>query len=338
MRSCKKAFEYVYLFVGGDVRICPWNGIVIGNILENSLEEIWKGKKATEIRAAFLRGELLGCGEQYCPLCIQKRSSLEFEPEELTRLNDELPDLPEIISLAYDERCNHACPSCRQGIMKFDKEYLQKLDGITKNIEPYLSDMKRIITNGIGDLFVSTEIVDMLSRLKPKRKDFSMFLETNGVLFKDNWGKISHLGGRDITVSVTPNSFDRETYRYLAGKDDLKKFEKSMEFITDLKHQGAISRIRIIMVIQDSNFRQIPDFIKRCIEYDADDIVLRPIFKWFYLQEDEFLYKNVLNPAHPYHKEYLEIIENPICKDKRVFNWGFVDKQECESFPTLAMK
>jgi len=61
MRSCRKCFEYAYVFVGGDVRMCPWNGIVIGNLRENTLEEIWKSPQAEEIRQAFLRGELLGC-------------------------------------------------------------------------------------------------------------------------------------------------------------------------------------------------------------------------------------------------------------------------------------
>lgn len=55
MRSCKKCFEYAYIFVGGDVRMCPWNGVVIGNLLENTLEEIWRGEKAEEIRKAFMR-------------------------------------------------------------------------------------------------------------------------------------------------------------------------------------------------------------------------------------------------------------------------------------------
>ena len=89
------------------------------------------------------------------------------------------------------------------------------------------------------------------------------------------------------------------------------------------------------MVIQDSNFRQIPQFIQKGIDYDADDIVLRPIFKWFGMNEDEVLYKNVLNPCHPYYKEYMEIIQNPICKNPRVFNWGFEEEQEPIEFPTL---
>lgn len=338
MKSCKKCFEYAYVFVGGDVRICPWNGIVIGNLLENTLEEIWKGEKAEQIREAFMRGELLGCSERYCPDCINNSTELELEPEELQKMYKEMGEVPVQISLAYDERCNHACPSCRHGFFSPDKEYLNKLDLITRNIEPYLKNVRNIATNGIGDLFVSTEILDMLSRLEPQREDFSIFIETNGVLFKRNWDKLKNLAGRNITVSVTPNSFDRETYRYLAGKDDLEQFEESLAFISDLKHKGDIARIRLIMVIQDSNFRQIPEFIQKGIDYDADDIVLRPIFKWFGMNEDEVLYKNVLNPCHPYYKEYMEILENPICKDPRVFNWGFMEQQEAIAFPTLEMK
>ena len=338
MRTCRKCFEYAYVFVGGGVRICPWNGIVIGDLLKNTLKEIWHSEKADEIRKAFMRGELLGCSEQYCPDCINHSGAMEIAPEEMQRLYNGLSETPELISLAYDERCNHACPSCRHHFFAASEDYMDKLARITKNIEPYLPKVRHIATNGIGDLFVSTEIVDMLSRLQPERPDFSMFLETNGVLFKKNWKKIEHLSKYPITVSVTPNSFDRETYRYLAGADDLERFEESMQFISDKKHEGKIARIRLIMVIQDSNFRQIPQFIQKGIDYDADDIVLRPIYKWFGMQEDELLYKNVLNPCHPYYKEYLEIIKNPICKDKRVFNWGFNVEQEPIPFPTLAMQ
>jgi len=311
-----------------------------------------------EIRAAFMKGELLGCDEEYCPGCINYNDSLKLSEEnktkprislseapvrwiskeEMQQAYDSMGNVPLNISLAYDKRCNHACPSCRNGIYTPDEQYKCNLKQITRNIAPYLNSVKSITTNGIGELFVSHEILDMLSKLKPERDDFSIFTETNGVLFKDNWDKLKHLSPYHFTVSVTPNSFHRETYRYLAGKDNLGKFEESMAFISELKQKGDINHIRMIMVIQDSNFRQIPEFIQQCIDYDANDIVLRPIFKWFGLQENEWLYKNILNPCHPYHREYLEILENPICKDKRVYNWGFAEKQEPESFPTMEMK
>ena len=79
MKSCRKCFEYAYVFVGGDVRICPWNDIVIGNLQENTLEEIWKGEIVETIRKAFVNEELIGCSERYCLDCINNSGSLEFE-------------------------------------------------------------------------------------------------------------------------------------------------------------------------------------------------------------------------------------------------------------------
>ena len=338
-KFCKKCFEYSYVFVNGDVRYCPWNWKVLGNLKENTFEEIWNSDAANEIRDAFVKGELRYCNEQYCPECINDSPAVHVSEEEMKRLHENVPKMPDTISLSYDERCNHACPSCRQCILKPDQEYLENLKTITNNIEPYISEVKYISANGIGDIFVSKEMLDMLSRFRPKNKDFMMHIETNGVLFKANWDKIKHFGDYHLTVSVTPSSFDRETYKYLAGVDDLEKFEESMRFITELKHQGAVNKIRMIMVIQDSNFRQIPDFIKRCIDvYDADEVILRPIFEWFGLKEDERLYKNILNPCHPYHKEYEEIIKHPILSDPRVYNWAYDVPQEPVEFPTLAMK
>ena len=339
MRTCSKCFTYGYVYVGGDVRICPWNAIVIGNLLENTLEEIWHGETVQKIREAFKRGELLGCCEDICPDCINEWDTIRISEEEMQELERNVKDVPEYLSLAYDERCNHACPSCRKCIMKVDEQYMADVHKITENIKPYINGVKQLVTNGIGDLFVTTEILDLLEGLEPTREDFSLWLETNGVLFKKNWPKLEHLSRYPITVSVTPNSFDRETYKYLAGGiDDLDKFEENMQFLTDLKHEGKINRIRLIMVVQDTNFRQIPEFIRRGIEYDADDIVLRSLFLWFGLDEDLWLYKNVLNPCHPYHKDYLEVLKDPICKDPRVLDWGYDVIQKPVEFPTLAMK
>ena len=34
----------------GDVRMCGWTQYVIGNLLENSIEELWHGEKAEKFR------------------------------------------------------------------------------------------------------------------------------------------------------------------------------------------------------------------------------------------------------------------------------------------------
>ena len=81
------------------------------------------------------------------------------------------------------------------------------------------------------------------------------------------------------------------------------------------------------MVVQDSNFRQIPEFIETSLnKYHADRVTLRPIFMWFQISKEDWWYKNVQNPAHIYHQEFLDIMKEPICSDPRVFEWGTQDE------------
>ena len=336
-KICTKIYEWLYVGPEGKVYCCPWNSIVIGDLLENTLEEIWKGEKLEEIRQEFMKGNLIGCNQHCCPECINGTCFVDNTEEEAKKLYDEIEELPPVLNISYDVRCNHRCPSCRPDYIKCDSAYLQKMKRITENIEPYLGKVKRFSANGQGDFFVCNEMVDMISRFRPQSDDFAMFLETNGVLFKENWHKIEWLKDYFLTVSVTPNSFEPETYKYLAGKDNLDKFLESMRFIKQLKDEGAVNRIRMIMVVQDTNFREIPSFVKRCIEeFDADDVVLRPIFKWFRMTDEEWYVKNIMNPAHPYHKEYIKIIEeNEICKSSKVMNWGFLEKQPEVTFASI---
>lgn len=336
-KICTKIYEWLYIGPEGKVYCCPWNSIVVGDLLESTLEEIWKGKKLEEIRQEFKKGNLIGCNQHCCPECINGTCFVDNTEEAAQRLYEEMEDLPPVLNISYDVRCNHKCPSCRPDYIKCDSSYLDKMKRITANIEPYLGKVKRFSANGQGDFFVCSEMVDMISRFRPSSNDFAMFLETNGVLFKENWHKIAWLKDYELTVSVTPNSFNPATYEYLAGKNNLEKFLDSMRFIKQLKDEGAVNHIRMIMVVQDTNFREIPSFVKRCIEeFDADDVVLRPIFKWFRMTDEEWYVKNIMNPAHPYHKDYVKIIEeNEICKSDRVMNWGFLEKQPEVTFATI---
>lgn len=46
MKVCKMGLESIWInHACGDVRICGWTNYVLGNLLENTIEELWHGKK-----------------------------------------------------------------------------------------------------------------------------------------------------------------------------------------------------------------------------------------------------------------------------------------------------
>lgn len=50
--------------------------------------------------------------------------------------------------------------------------------------------------------------------------------------------------------------------------------------------------------------------------------MLRPVYQWGRMTDKEYWFKDILNPLHPYHCEYLEILKNPILHDPRVYNFA----------------
>ena len=62
-------------------------------------------------------------------------------------------------------------------------------------------------------------------------------------------------------------------------------------------------------------------------------MVLKPVYQWGTMDEDVYWFKDVLNPMHPYHEEYLEILKHPALQDPRVYNFGGETSHEARPFP-----
>ncbi|MCI9134008.1 MAG: radical SAM protein [Lachnospiraceae bacterium] len=323
MKYCERPFQHVYIMPNGDVRCCSWTTKVLGNLLKNTLEEIWNSAEAEEIRESVRDGSFRFCRQRSCPRC-ENHSLVEIdensEAEKLVPL-----ERPVEFNCAIDYICNHSCPSCRKKVFVPDQEYISHMKQIVEMLKPYLQTAQFLSTDGQGDCFASPYIMEMLETLKPVNPNLKITLETNGVLFDEkHWDRIKHLSPYYIRCVVTANSFQRATYKYLAGNhDDLEKLLRNLHFIKRLREEGAINNFSISMIIQDRNFRELPEFVERCInEFHVDEVRLNPIYKWFQLTEDEYLEKDILNPNHPYYEEYMDVLKDERLKNEKIFWWG----------------
>lgn len=323
MKYCAKPFEHLYIKPDGSVSFCGWNGRLLGNLVTQDIDEIWNSAAAEEVRESFRNGTMLGCSNVYCPRC----NNDQLEDVDESEVAERFKEVPKPISfnLAIDYTCNHSCPSCRHEIFVPDEQYNKNLDIMIEKLMPYLQNAKYISTDGQGDIFASPKLMKMLENLHPTNPDFELVLETNGVLCDEaHWKRLAHLEKYKISMIVTPNSFERATYKALSGgHDDLDRVLKNLAFISKLRREEIINHFAISFVSQDRNFRELPAFARRCFEeFNADRLTLKPIYKWFKMTASEYLQKDILNPEHPYFDEYQDILKDPLLKDPRVFWWG----------------
>lgn len=333
MKYCERVFKGIYCMPGGNVSLCSWTDTVIGNILEESLESIWHGEKAEKVRSSIKDGSFRYCRKTSCPFC-ENNSLPEITPEELK--DKKAADLPTYYNIANDLICNHSCPSCRSGVFASNKAYQKKLKQCLDILFPYICKARHVSLNGAGEVFSNPMMIDVLEKLKPEFPGFKLSLETNGALFnRQNWEKIQHLSRYPIHVTVTPNSFVKETHAYLAGgHKDYDRVMENLYFLKELRSQNLIQYYQIAIVVQDRNFSELLAFVDRCIhDFEVDQVTVRPLYKWFYMSEESYWFKDIMNPCHPYHKEYLEILNNPVLDHPKIYLWGARNIHEAKPHP-----
>lgn len=318
MKICRQAL-YVQIIDGiGTVRACGWAGYyLLGNLRDSNLRDIYHGEAAKIFRQSLMNGTYDFCNKENCP--YMANGTLESQLIEI----DEIPEYPEIISLAYDRRCNYHCTCCiSRSDVQMDEKTVKKIED---EIIKALPSVKVLSANGLGEFFVSDSIMKVVSQWNPSDAENACFeLETNGSLFEEkNWNKIANLGKYNLKVFLTVHSFDNRAYQYLSGtKLDVQRVIDNLHFVKRLREEGIINYLEIATVVQERNFRILPEFIKRCLdEFKADKVRVRRFLPEKAMDENIEWFFDVRNPLHPYHQEYLEIMKDPIFRHPKVFIW-----------------
>lgn len=329
MKFCNRPYDHLHITYSGKTYCCGWAPKrQIGDLSKQSIKEICEGPDAEALRASIEDQSFRYCLETSCPFISNDQLPDLSEEEFRKEIEARRGKPPTNFNLAYDYTCNHACPSCRDGLFRVAPGYRRQMEGLEAEILPYLGNAKFLEATGNGDVFASRYMMSMLSKMRPEDKSCRITLETNGVLVKRNWSAVQHLEEYDLTVIVTPNSFVRETYKLLSGGfDNLHATLDSMDFLCELREQKRIRNYIITMVIQEANFREVPAFVETCLKrFKADRVQLRPILPWFHLFHDkEFSDKDLTNPCHPDHKEFVEIMNHSVCQNPKVFHWSGKD-------------
>ncbi len=314
MRICERALNIFQVSDDeGTVRSCGWmQDRDIGNLIESSVKEIYHGEKMQQIRQEFFdNGVSHRCLAGVCPWI--SNGVLDQHMVEI----DEVPEYPEYLLLAYEGKCNYRCTACfHHQYWERGKDWSHNYDIIEERLRELLPKTKHLSAHGTAELFCSNRILDILGKWQPESpaNEIHVALETNGSLFdEEHWKKIQNLGKYNVHVSITVMSFIEKTYQYLSGtKLPIARLEKNLKFVQELREKGEIDFLELATVMQERNFREMPEFVEKCLSYGADKVRVRPFFVNGALDRSIEWFSDVRNPYHPYYHEYKEMIQDPI--------------------------
>ncbi len=321
---CAKPFKHFEPTgsVGSVYLCCPaWLPRPVGDLLTRSVDEIWNGKEAQEIRGSILDGSFRYCDASRCPSLQTisgpvQRTEEVTDPDLLEVIRNQLTVLPygpRQINCAYDRSCNLSCPSCRTEIIVENEQEILELQ---RKIESgALRDAHLLYITGSGDPFGGPYFRRWLRTMR--RKDVpnlrEIHLHTNALLWTPaNWAAISaEVRPLIRSTHVSIDAATPESYALNRRGGDFAVLLENLSFIAELRRRGPLEDFRISMVVQENNFREMPAFVALGERFGVDLVRFNQLVNWGTYSDEEFRRRAVHLSGHPQHVELLALINDP---------------------------
>ena len=257
-KFCIVPYKAVQIDQDGDVMLCLCPAHmphVIGNVYQNSLQQIWHDEQARLVRESVERSEF-----SYChPSCIFLPQLLDRPPE-----IPELLPFPVDIKIDIDRSCNLKCATCRESVIieknnhriDLQKRLFQEIVDYS-NTNPDL--IIRVTPTASGEIFASHSGLAFLEQLVAKPNNVKIGLTTNGTLLWRNRDLYHELVQKQILldVSISIDAATRETYADIRGGD----WDELLRGIDMVKqHYGFDRQARLNFCVQMRNYHEIEQF------------------------------------------------------------------------------
>ena len=312
-RRCAVPFERIEINHNGEVYTCcpSWvNHYCIGNIKENTLEEIWNGEKVKKLRESVLDGSYSFCSKEYCHY-ISGNFETPAIPIEDIKIN--MDRMPYSVKLSYDKECNIACKICRDDILVNTQEEQNNWDKFfDENIFAALKEAKRVTINAHGDPFGSRHSRATIKKIAEAYPEIRFDFHTNGTLCDEKILDELCVKDRFDAIRISVSATTEETYSKMISKGNnlFNKLLSNLENLSSLKQKRDFE-FYLHFIVSGKNYVEIVDFINFAEKYNAIPCFWefnRYCVAYAHNLDDSW---EITKPEHPEYSKLQELLKNP---------------------------
>ncbi len=319
--ACVSPFHVLWMGEGGTTRLCncpEFLNVGIGNIGVNDCDKVWNSTLAKIIRLSVINNTYTFCSRTQCG---KFKSNMDCET--VLERKEMMEDIifPKTIIVGCDRVCNLHCPSCRKAPhVKNNAGIEMELDAC-KNVllkSGWLDKAERLFVGAGGETFISNFYKWILYVGEGKRNN--IVIMTNGTLFTSReWTQVE---GKyeSISFSVSIDAFTKDTYDMIRCGGNFKRLMENMEFLSKLRKEGKVQSVEVNMIVQNGNYKEIPDFIRWAKRMGFDSVNLSHIRNWGTYTEEWFEnHISMFDRTGEMKEELKMVLKDPVCRDPIVY-------------------
>lgn len=273
---CHAPFASVNFAQSGDATVCCYNRkYVLGTYPAASLDDIWNGQRAQELRRAMARNEL----PMGCDICLSQFQSSNFSGlrarsfdhlAEAEYRDDgvKLLSYPKLMEFEISNVCNLECTMCTgffSSSIRHNREHLPPLkspydDAFVKSLDNYIPHLREARFLGGEPFLIRTyyQIWESIARLNP---GMTVNITTNATMVNDRVKRV--LDSLAVNVIVSIDSVSRDSYERIRVNADFGEVMENVEYLRSYtQKRGTWMALAVCPMRQ--NWRDVPDIVRYC--------------------------------------------------------------------------
>ena len=311
----------------GDVTMCCNNDTVLGNVNQETVEQVWNGERFQSVRKRMRDEGALSMCPHTCPVLqggkkyenldwfteltenSDQRKNAVLNEEEYTAGQTILGSIPRWFRFTYSYACNLDCYHCYQ---REDAKMRVKLpDNFMKEVKEYATKTQVIFPFG-GEPFFFRPVVQMLEQHDANLETRFHFI-TNATLLTDRiYDTIERLPISSIGASL--DAATEESFMQLRVRGRNANWETVLSNLKRL--QGLKQRkhfnFTLSMTLNTINSSEIGSFVDLALSFDAEPLIML-VANPYHTTEFQ---KSYLNFTNAQFEEMYTAIGNSIAKVK----------------------
>lgn len=272
LRLTSEGLVYLCCFQKGDKPV--------GNLLEQSLDEIWTSELVESVRHDILKGKLHSLCKSAggCPFRTSESHPPAEQPAEMRLLKLEI-GLPNSHCNIGGHRPNAeqpACLMCERSLEGYRFEE-NRLKTILPKIKPWISSIDTIHVQGVAEPFWHDAIFDVLEQI-----DYSSQIErarlttcTNGILLTSEKRKRFFASSKKSSLAISIDAATASTYKKIRRLDAFERVcENAIAF--GRERNPELNQFQLQHNINLLNLHEVGEMVRFGKEANADAVEFNP--------------------------------------------------------------
>jgi MoaA/NifB/PqqE/SkfB family radical SAM enzyme len=272
---CQAPFSNLFLNYTGEVRVCCYNWrFPIGNLLSQSIDEIWNGTAIREIRERLSRFEFAEgcdfCAAQTADGVANGAKMAQFDRFEVSSAS---PPFPRQIEFSISNACNLECVMCdgnHSSAIRARRERRPPMarvysDAILDSLRPYLRRLTQAKFLG-GEPFLVTEHFRLWDMMIEDSVAPRCHVTTNGTQYNDRIR--SYMDRLPFGFAVSLDAATKTTYEAIRVNASFAEVLRNCRRFNDYARERKTS-FSFTFCLMRSNWHEFGDFCLMADDWNA---------------------------------------------------------------------